>query len=102
MKLLDLSLTFIILYAIIIKTVVNSVYQKDYGGIKMSKQTTNTRVKLCVLCKYWNGAIGSTTIRPLMGQSYEYDRDEKQSCFQKRTTTAAWNYCAKFEKRDNY
>lgn len=65
----------------------------------MGKSIIRKGDKKCVLCKYWNGAVGSTTIKPKLGQQFEYDHDEKQSCFQKNTVTPAWNGCPKFEPR---
>ena len=55
--------------------------------------------KKCVLCKHWNGTVGSTTIKPIMGRSYEYDPKEKKSCYLKRFETMAFSVCPKFENR---
>jgi len=65
----------------------------------MGKKTTNTNCKVCVLCKHWNGAVGSTTIQPKMGNVYEYDADEKKSCFKKRVPTPSFSSCSMFESR---
>lgn len=65
----------------------------------MGKSIIRKGDRKCVLCKHWNGAVGSTTIKSKPGLQYEYDHDEKQSCFQKRVVTPAWNGCPKFESR---
>ena len=37
---------------------------------------------ICALCKYWNGTIGSTTIRPQTGaHTFQIDNSEHHSCF---------------------
>lgn len=42
----------------------------------------NRNQRICVLCKYWNGAIGSTSIQMLPGGTvFKYDNSEKHSCF---------------------
>lgn len=65
----------------------------------MGKSIIRKTDRKCVLCKKWNGAIGSTTIKPKMGQQFEYDHDEKQCCFQNNAVTPAWHSCPKFEPR---
>lgn len=56
--------------------------------------------KKCVLCKYWNGAIGSTTIQPKnMGNSFAFEHNEKQTCFKRCTVTFSWATCSYFESR---
>ena len=40
--------------------------------------------KCCLLCKHWNGAIGSTTIGIVRGgMLFTADNSEKHSCFKK-------------------
>lgn len=65
----------------------------------MSKTLINKSVRKCVLCKHWNGSIGSTTIQPKMGGNYTYEYDEKQSCFKKNVVMPAWSTCPNFESR---
>ena len=37
---------------------------------------------ICALCRYWNGAIGSTTIRVQAGaHTFQIDSREQQDCF---------------------
>lgn len=44
--------------------------------------TLNRNQKICALCKYWNGVIGSTTIQIVPGgMMFRLDNNEKQSCF---------------------
>lgn len=50
----------------------------------MSKFTLTRGQKRCVFCRYWNGAIGSTTIEILPGgNAFQFDSNEKHSCFKK-------------------
>lgn len=50
----------------------------------MGKTTIIRNQKRCVLCRYWNGAIGSTTIQVLIGgNAFSFDNTEKHSCFKK-------------------
>ena len=38
--------------------------------------------RICSLCKYWNCAIGSTTIRPQTGaHTFQIDQSEHHPCF---------------------
>lgn len=65
----------------------------------MTKALTRKGCKLCVLCKQWNGAIGSTTIEPKLGGQFLYDHSEKETCFKKCIQTNAWGTCQYFELR---
>lgn len=48
----------------------------------MGTLTINRNMRKCVLCRYWNGAIGSTTIQILIGGStFSFESSEKHSCF---------------------
>lgn len=67
----------------------------------MSKDIIRKTDKKCVLCKQWNGAVGSTTIVPKFGGSFQYEHDEKQQCFKKCTVTPSWGTCPNFESRYN-
>ncbi|MDD7185813.1 MAG: hypothetical protein SPE43_03980 [Ruminococcus sp.] len=50
----------------------------------MGKMTFNREQKCCAFCRYWNGAIGSTTIEILLGgNTFQFDSNEKHSCFKK-------------------
>lgn len=52
--------------------------------ILMGKMTFNREQKCCAFCRYWNGAIGSTTIQILPGgNTFQFDSNEKHSCFKK-------------------
>ncbi len=38
--------------------------------------------KICALCRYWNGVIGSQTIKVLPGgQLFRIDNQERHDCF---------------------
>lgn len=65
----------------------------------MAKTLISKTMRKCVLCKHFNGAIGSTTIQPKMGGNFTYEYDEKQSCFKKGTVMHAWATCTSFEPR---
>ncbi len=48
----------------------------------MSKAQIVRNEHRSVLCRYWNGAIGSTTIQVLVGGNvFTYDNTEKHLCF---------------------
>lgn len=59
----------------------------------------NKNTRKCALCVHWNGAMGSTTIKALYGGKFEFDNNEKQSCFKKGITTSAVGTCPNFEPR---
>ena len=51
----------------------------------MGKAQIGRNERRCVLCRYWNGAIGSTTIQVLVGGNvFTYENTEKHFCFKKR------------------
>ena len=58
--------------------------------------------KFCVLCRYWNGTIGSLTIDVCVGaHSFQYDRNEIHSCFKqgRGMKTSAIQSCQYFLPR---
>lgn len=55
--------------------------------------------KKCVLCKHWNGAMGSTTLQAKPCNQFEYDNSEKQTCYKKGIKMPAWSTCRDFEER---
>ncbi len=65
----------------------------------MSKSIIGKNDHKCVLCKHWNGAIGSTTIQSKMGGVFQYEHDEKQQCFKTSFQMPSWGTCPKFESR---
>lgn len=65
----------------------------------MSKSIIRKTDRKCVLCKHWNGGVGSTTIQPKLGGQFSYEYSEKQSCFKKCVTMPAWSTCSGFEPR---
>lgn len=53
-------------------------------GAPMGILTIDRNLRRCVLCRYWNGAIGSTTIQVHIGGStFSFESSEKHSCFKK-------------------
>lgn len=65
----------------------------------MAKITLRKTDKKCAMCKYWNGAIGSTTIKPVLGGCFQAEMTEKQVCYVRTGQTTAIFSCAKFEPR---
>ncbi len=68
----------------------------------MSDTTINRTQKLCALCRYWNGAIGSTTIQIVPGGTmFRFDSNERKSCFKpgKGIETNAMVTCPNFKPR---
>lgn len=50
----------------------------------MAKTNIIRDQRKCVLCRYWNGAIGSTTIQILPGGNmFTFESKEVHSCFKK-------------------
>lgn len=48
----------------------------------MAMVTITRDQRRCVLCKYWNGSIGSTTIQIIPGgNAFIFDGNEKHFCF---------------------
>ena len=44
----------------------------------MSMSVIRKTDRKCVLCKHWNGAVGSTTIQPKLGWCYTKKVDSKK------------------------
>ena len=65
----------------------------------MSKAIIRKTDRKCVLCKHWNGSVGSTTISAKPGGIFQYEHNEKQSCFKKGFEMPSWSTCANFEPR---
>ncbi len=68
----------------------------------MGKEQIIRNARRCVLCRYWNGALGSTTIQILMGgEAFTYDNSEKHFCFKKGRgiETIAKQECPYFRPR---
>lgn len=65
----------------------------------MAKVMLRRTDKKCALCRYWNGTMGSTTIKPMLGGNFQAEMTEKQTCYQKTSQTTAMFSCPKFEPR---
>ncbi len=68
----------------------------------MGIMTFNRDMRRCVLCRYWNGAIGSTTIQILPGGiAFSFEGTEKHLCFKKGRgmVTSAIQECPYFLPR---
>lgn len=65
----------------------------------MAKIMLRKTDKKCALCRYWNGAMGSTTIQPKLGSNFQVEATEKQTCYQRTGQTTANFGCQKFEPR---
>jgi len=64
-------------------------------------QFTRTQ-KCCLLCKYWNGSIGSTTINIVRGgMAFTADNSERHYCFKKGSgiETFPTSTCQYFKQR---
>ena len=65
----------------------------------MAKYTLLKTAKKCVLCRHWNGAMGSTMIQMKTKDYFQVEMTEKQTCYRTARTTQALNSCSKFEPR---
>lgn len=68
----------------------------------MSEITANRSQKICALCRYWNGAIGSLSVRILPGgMMFQLDNREQKACFKpgKGIETNATFTCPNFKPR---
>lgn len=65
----------------------------------MAKYTLLKTAKKCVLCRHWNGAMGSTMIQMKTKDYFQVEMTEKQTCYQTARMTQALNSCSKFEPR---
>ena len=68
-------------------------------GEEYGKVHTFENGKKCVLCRHWNGAMGSTMIQMKTKDYFQVEMTEKQTCYQTARTTQALNSCSKFEPR---
>jgi len=68
----------------------------------MGKMTITRDQRKCVLCRYWNGAIGSTTIQIVYGgKTFTFDPGERRFCFKtgRGMETNAVQECCHFMPR---
>ena len=68
----------------------------------MSNTVISRTQRICALCKYWNGSIGSTTIKVQPGgHSFRIDDREQQDCFKAGVGTrkVAIQHCPYFKPR---
>lgn len=82
-----------------IVVVIKSTFIQNMKVNDMSKMILRTTDKKCALCKHWNGAIGSTTIKPMLGGNFQVEMTEKQVCYKRTNQALATFNCAKFEPR---
>ena len=69
------------------------------GSGIMAKVMLRKTDKKCALCRHWNGTIGSTTIKPMLGGNFQAEMTEKQVCYKRTGQTTAIFSCSKFEPR---
>ena len=69
------------------------------GSGIMAKVMLRKTDKKCALCRHWNGTIGSTTIKPMLGGNFQAEMTEKQVCYKRTGQTTAIFSCSKFESR---
>lgn len=62
---------------------------------------TNPRTKICAMCKHWNGPVGGLNVKPRINSSafFNFDPNEKQTCYKNHMVRAAWTSCSEWEKR---
>lgn len=65
----------------------------------MENDLANKNARKCALCRHWNGAMGSTTIKPVYGGNFQFDHNEKQTCFKKSVIMPSWSNCPNFTPR---
>ena len=65
----------------------------------MGKVMLSKTIKQCALCKHWNGAMGSTTIKPYPSGFFQVESTENQMCYERCRQTKANYTCSKFEPR---
>ena len=68
----------------------------------MSQITVSRNKKICALCRYWNGAIGSLSVRIVPGgMMFQLDTSEQKACFKpgKGIETNAMVTCPNFKPR---
>ena len=65
----------------------------------MAKGCFRKTDRICALCRHLNGAIGSTTIQPVLGGRFQVEMKEKETCYQSTGQTQATFVCSKFEPR---
>ena len=68
----------------------------------MSRANISRKQRVCVLCRYWNGALGSLKIDVSYGgETFTYEREERHKCFKrgKGMETLATNTCPYFVPR---
>lgn len=65
----------------------------------MAKIMLRKTDKKCAVCRYWNGTMGSTTIKSMLGGNFQAEMTEKQTCYKWSNQTTANYQCAKFEPR---
>ena len=68
----------------------------------MANILVNRSQRCCLLCKHWNGAIGSTTINIVRGgMAFTADKNEKHYCFKKGSgiETIGVTSCPHFKQR---
>ena len=64
------------------------------GGSVMAKGCFRRTDRVCALCRHWNGAMGSTTIQPVLGGRFQVEMKEKENELDSRIkkTTLWGNY----------
>ena len=66
----------------------NSQEYRKYRSIpdgkvrNMAKYTLLKTAKKCVLCRHWNGAMGSTMIQMKTKDYFQVEMTDKQTCYQ--------------------
>jgi hypothetical protein len=64
-------------------------------------KVTNPNTKICAMCIHWNGAIGGKSVKPRVGMRnvYEYDPEERNTCYDNHFIKSAWHSCNRWKKK---
>lgn len=67
----------------------------------MAMRVTNPNAKICAMCRYWNGPVGGLSVKPRTNQRnfFDFDHEEKQTCYNNHFVKQAWNSCTAWERR---
>ncbi|MER2106938.1 MAG: hypothetical protein ABS949_08350 [Solibacillus sp.] len=67
----------------------------------MARRIANPSTQICAMCPHWNEAVGGLFVNPRTNQRnfFDFDNEEKQTCYKNHFVKQAWNSCSEWEKR---
>lgn len=67
----------------------------------MVLRVTRPNVKICAMCQHWNGPLGGNNVKPRKGMRgvFEFDSEERNTCYKNHFEKSAWNSCKDWAKR---